>query len=351
MNKIPKHPVYAIKQASLLTSGMAAARPMLQTAGNAIKGVGTTAVNALNQSSFGRNIVRTGTNLANYGKELATKPIQTLGKNLKAGGAAIDPEKRWDLLENSLNAGLSSGKKVQFSALNQADPNRGMIGKGVDWLRGQGILAAGRSTTGTVNKAQQASLQRYMQNRGLLHKTKAGDFVVNRNANVQDLEAAYKRFHGYKTTGDAGIIDKARNLTNYIPLPGERGLFLGGAGMAMAGQLGNKETADGRQRGLAERVARAGTIGLAETIAAPIGVANRLYGGLGMVGEQALTMGAQHLLDKNNKDPNKIPVQQPSMAAQSTTTPSVDNTPISMPKTANFSVYSNPRARLLRAIK
>lgn len=335
MNKIPKHPVYAIKQASLLTSGMAAARPMLQTAGNAIKGVGTTAVNALNQSSFGRNIVRTGTNLANYGKELATKPIQTLGKNLKAGGAAIDPEKRWDLLENSLNAGLSSGKKVQFSALNQADPNRGMIGKGVDWLRGQGILAAGRSTTGTVNKAQQASLQRYMQNRGLLHKTKAGDFVVNRNANVQDLEAAYKRFHGYKTTGNAGIIDKARNLTNYVPLPGERGLFLGGAGMAMAGQLGNKETADGRQRGLAERVARAGTIGLAETIAAPIGVANRLYGGLGMVGEQALTMGTEHMLNRNNKDPN----------AQSA------NTQISMPKTANFSVYHNPRARLLKAIK
>ena len=128
-----------------------------------------------------------------------------------------------------------------------------------------------------------------MNKQGLLHKTKAGDYVVHRDADVGELRKAYDNLQKMKPVDQSTVsgFDKFRNKLNYVPLPGERGMLLGGMGLGVAGEVASKETAGGRKKSLAERLGRGAIQGTTEAVLAPLGVAQRLYGGLGMGAEMA----------------------------------------------------------------
>lgn len=265
-------------------------------------------VSSIKQAGMLSNLKRGAGYLKQYGTRLAKNPVKTLKQNLKSGGTRIDNEKRFDVLENALENVVRNRKKVEFSALGPKKTDGNILSRGVDRLRGSGILAAGRKTHGQVSKKTQQQLIKDMKAKNLLHKHKSGGYSVHRDANVDDLQSVYDSFmqNAKVKKNSVGIVDKIRGATNYVPVPGERGVFLAGAAAGMGGQLMNKETADGRKRGLGERLARAGTVGLAETVAAPLGVANRLYGGLGMAAEQGLVTGTEMLLNRNAAPPKPM---------------------------------------------
>ena len=302
-HKVYKNPRQAIVLASELEKE-AFVRPLARGAYNVgkgiVKGIGNTG------ASVGRGLKRTGGNLIDYGKKLVTNPIKTLKDNALTAGATVrDKEKQFDILENSLENFINKGKKVHFKALDDVDPNANIFKRGVQKLRHEGIATAGRRTKGTVSDEAKDAIMKKMKDKGLLHEHKGGGFSIHRDADVDELRKIYDEVQGLDVTGKAGLFDRARNTLNYVPLPGERGMLgLGIAGSALP-QLANKETKDGRQRGLAERIGRAGLMTAAELAVAPIGIANRLYGGLGTGVEIGGTLGTEMLLNKNNKKSNQ----------------------------------------------
>lgn len=290
---IPKQPRKTVTLALEKQAGFNPIKPIMAAGKSVMKGIGHT----------GRGLKRTGGNLIDYGKQLVTNPVKTLKNNaLNAGATVRDKEKQFDILENALEGAVRKGHKVNFSVMNKADPNAGFFSRAVQKLRGEGIATAGRRNLGNISQEAQEKLIKEMDAKNLLHRSKDGTISIHRDANVDDLRAVYDNLQNIDTVSGPGVIGKIRNATNYVPLPGERGMLgLGIAGSAVP-QLMNKETKDGRQRSLAERIGRAGVMTAAELAVAPIGVANRLYGGLGMGAEIGTTMGTELLLNRNNKN-------------------------------------------------
>lgn len=347
LSNIPKNPRQLVVRSIEKEAGVGhIARGAYRIGSNLAKGVGNTL------SSTGRNLKRTGSNLIDYGTKFVKNPIKTLKHNAMNAGATVrDKEKQFDVIENSLENLVNKNKKVSFSALDDIDPNANIFRRGTQKLRQEGIATAGRRTQGTVSDEARDKIIEKMNQKGLLHKHKSGGYSVHRDADVDELRKIYDEVQGLDVTGKAGLIDRARNTLNYVPLPGERGMLgVGIAGSALP-QLANKETKDGRQRGLAERVGRAGLMTAAELAVAPIGIANRLYGGLGMGAELAGTMGTEMLLNKNNKATatNALSNQRLGNAARQAPAMNVPGAPGSMQKQA--SIPKNPRARLRRMMK
>ena len=297
-HKIPKYPVTTIKEANILARGARAAYKGIK---GLARNVGTSA------GVTGRNLKRQGGNLVDYGKKLVKNPIKTLKRNaMTAGATARDAEKQFDILENSLENAIRSGQKINFKVMDKADPNAGFIRRGIQKLRGEGIATAGRRNLGNISDEAREELIKKMDAKGLIHRSKDGKLLsIHRDADVGELRKIYEDLQGIDTVSGPGVGARIRNMTNYVPLPGERGMLgLGIAGSAIP-QLANKETEDGRKRGLAERIGRAGVMTAAELAVAPIGIANRLYGGLGTGVEIGGTLGTEMLLNKNNKKQNQ----------------------------------------------
>ena len=349
MHSIPKNPrqklLLAIhqKEAGLFSGGL-----------KAIKNLAKAPVKGMS---------RTGGNLLDYGTKLIKNPIKTLKHNAATAGATVrDKEKQFDVMENALENLLRKKKKVSFAALNEVDPSANIAKRGVQKLRQEGLATAGRRTQGTVSDASHAKIVKQMRKKGLLHESKGGVMSIHRDADVGELRKIYDKVQGLDVSGKANLLDRARNKLNYVPLPGERGVLGLGIASGVATQMADKETKTGRKRGLAERLGRAGVMTAAELAAAPIGIANRLYGGLGMGAEMGLTMGTEALLNKNSKKARGVNIQ----AAPALNIPGA---PGSMQKQAqkvkSYSVKNrlkeavnpttviqkNPRARLRRALK
>lgn len=250
-------------------------------------------LSTIKKAGFTKNLIRHGKGMLQYGKQAIKNPGQAVKKGLQSGSTKLDQEKKFDVLDNVFRGALGKDRKViSMSALDGPKANAGMFGKATNYLRQQGIASVGRRTRGSMTRAQQANLIKQMKQKKLLHKTKGGEFVLHRNADVGELEKVYRQIQKMGPANkNISKFDRVRNAMNYAPVPGERGLILAGMAGGVAGQLGEKETAGGRKKSLAERVARAGTVGVGEAMLAPIGIANRLYGWAGMVAEQVGAMG------------------------------------------------------------
>ena len=217
---------------------------------------------------MGKQMKRTGKNIWGYGGKALRDPVGAFKQGLRSGSAKLDNEKRFDLMDNALDHALNKGNQIRFDAVHGAGDDAGMFRKGTNWLRQQGVASAGRTTTGKLSADHQQQIRDFatsLEQKGggkLIHTRKDGSFALHRDAKMEDVDELYKHIQGVTPTGDdIGKFNKFRNSLNYVPLPGERGLILGGAGITAGAELTSKETAQGRKKSLGERVARAGGLG------------------------------------------------------------------------------------------
>jgi hypothetical protein len=239
-----------------------------------------------------------------YGKELVApggkfNPIKGVANQAKKGyrmtATATSPDKQKRLISDTLENALQ-GKASNFATTQ--NPNKKGI---IQSLRNRGWLSAGGKTTGNYSPEQIAQIKKIMGKKGLMRDTSKSSFLgkmnspVNEKANVKSMQEALKEIQAINPANKASKLQRVGDYA-YAALPGEKSILVGGAGMGMAGEMATKETASGRKKSLAERAARAGTIGVAEAALAPLGLA-RKFGLAGMATEAAGAEGTYRGLE------------------------------------------------------
>lgn len=302
---------------------------------------------------FYKGLKSQGREVAKYYKDIAANPTEGAKKLWRTGSSELDPSMRTEVLSDALDTMIAKGapgelaNKVRYTGLD----NTGGI---TNWLRRRGILAAGREATGTLSPQQQQQLVDQLKQRGLLFTKKDGTHVVHKDAykKVKELEEVYRNAQNMKSVGGISTGSKLRNLSNYVPLPGERGLTMIPAGIGAGSELLSDTTEDGRKKSIGERIGRAGAVMGTDVALSPLGVAGRRFGiaapmAIGFGGSMA-TQGALSAMDKKLAKPQ--PVGQPIKPNTTNTGfPQPQFTPPPPPKLA--SVPTNPRQILRGLVK
>jgi hypothetical protein len=207
---------------------------------------------ALKAPRYLRHLRGTSKDIGGIGKEMweASKtPIQSLKKGWKELGAAPGTEKRTNEMADVLRDALE-GKKYSLDVIDNSKAN----------LRQMGIGSVGTRYHGRLNVED---VQKSLGN--VLYRKSDGQFVLNRNATPDQIEKAYKNLQKMKTRASQGTMEElgdsfSRGISAITRnAPGERIVFPAMTAMGTYGELSQKKDPNtGRERGIAERLGRAG---------------------------------------------------------------------------------------------
>lgn len=294
---------------------------------------------SIKEANWRATLANQARRIGEYGKNIVYhdgkfNPIQAIPRAIREGyrstAVATSPMKQKNLTADALNKMYVSDQNLAKGVVGKdvRDVATGMrSGGGIrQYLRDKGWLSVGRQTKGRYTVDQQKQINQFLRDKGVMQEVSPGQFRVNEKLDQSQLSKALQEARS-KFKSDPNAItfgDKAKDMA-YNALPGEKAILAGSVGLGAGGELMSKQTETGRQKSLAERIGRAGTIGAVETLAVPLGI-GRKFGLLGMAGEQAATIGLPEVgyaIDRRLKP--------------------------SMPKQA--SVPKNPRANIRRLLK
>jgi hypothetical protein len=236
---------------------------------------------ALKGPKYLRFLGRSGKSIGNVAKEVgqaSTTPVASLKKGWRELGAFSGSEKRVNEIKDVLNDAITSGKKYSLDVIDKPDAA----------LRRSGIGSVGTRYHGRLNNEQ---VQKALKN--VLHRRTSGEYVLSRTATPEQIEKAYKTLQKLKTRESSGFFEQAGDVASRglsavtRNMPGEKVVVPGLMGVSAYGDLSQKtDPRTGRERGIGERVGRAGAgifTGLAfnPIFAKQVGVLPGMVGQLG----------------------------------------------------------------------
>jgi hypothetical protein len=200
---------------------------------------------------YAKHIRRSAGEIGGIGKELGeavASPVQSLKKGWRELGAAPGTEKRTNELKDVLRDALG-GRKYSLDVVDA--PTK---------LRESGIASIGTRYQGRVAQSDVESALK-----GVLHRRSGGELVLDRTATPEAIENAYKALQKVQIRKAEGLGEQIGDrfyggmsaLTRN--LPGERAILPASGALSAYGELSQKEDpVTGRERGLGERLGRAG---------------------------------------------------------------------------------------------